>query len=510
MDLKNIPKLKSGEEADIAFVLEGTYPFIRGGVSSWVHQLIRGLPHYTFALIFLGDRKENYTEMRYELPDNVVDLSFFFIMEEGNPPQMAAHKGSKHLFYRIKQMHHGFQQNSDIDFGQIIKMLIKGSAKHQPITHTDFLYSEEAWDFISKQYENNTSDSSFLSYFWTIRVLHIPIFVLLDAAKKIPKARVYHTVSTGYAGLFSAMISSVTDKPVILTEHGIYTKERKIELSQVSWINDAQEKFGAGLNEDFSYLRQLWIRFFETIGDITYQAADPIITITEGNRRRQIADGAEATKVSVIPNGVDLHRFKGVRESRPKKAPLVIGFIGRVVPIKDVKTFYRAIRSVSDQLPEIQAWIIGGEDEDPKYAMECRDLMSSLGLEDTIVYKGFCDVAAMMAEVGVVALSSISEGLPLVILEAFASGRPCVATDVGACKELIEGATEEDKALGAAGGVVDIADSEGLADEIIKLFADADYWQQACTSAVNRVEKYFNEDSLFESYEQVYRTALEK
>ena len=510
MDLKNIPKLAAGEEADIAFVLEGTYPFIRGGVSSWIHQLIVGLPQYTFALIFLGDRKENYTEMRYELPDNVVDLSFFFIMEEGNPPQMVAHKGSKQLFLKIKQMHQSFQKGSDVNFGQIIKMLIKGSARHKPITHADFLYSEEAWDFISKQYEKNTSDSSFLSYFWTIRVLHIPIFVLLGAVKNIPKAKVYHTVSTGYAGLFSAMIHSVTNKPVILTEHGIYTKERKIELSQVSWINDAQEKFGAGLNEDFSYLRQLWIRFFETIGDITYKAADPIITITEGNRRRQISDGADSNKVSVIPNGVDLNRFKKVRDSRPEKAPLVIGFIGRVVPIKDVKTFYRAIRSVTDQLPDIQAWIIGGEDEDPKYAEECRDLMSSLGLEDTIVYKGFCDVAAVMADVGVVALSSISEGLPLVILEAFASGRPCVATDVGACKELIEGATEEDKALGAAGGVVDIADSEGLADEMIKLFEDADYWQQACTSAVNRVEKYFNEEGLFESYEKVYQKALEK
>jgi glycosyltransferase involved in cell wall biosynthesis len=510
VDLKNSPKLAEGEEADIAFVLEGTYPFIRGGVSSWVHQLIVGLPQYTFALVFLGDRAENYTEMKYELPDNVVDLSLFFIMEEGNPPQMKAHKGNKNLFVKIKQMHNSFQNNSDIDFGKIIRMLIKGSAKHEPIKRADFLYSEEAWDFISKQYEKNTADSSFLSYFWTIRVLHIPIFVLLDAVKKIPKAKVYHTVSTGYAGLFSAMIQSVTEKPIILTEHGIYTKERKIELSQVSWINDAQEKFGAGLNEDFSYLRQLWIRFFETIGDITYQAADPIITITEGNRRRQISDGANSEKVSVIPNGVDLHRFKGVRDSRPKKPPLVIGFIGRVVPIKDVKTFYRAIRSVTDQLPNIEAWIIGGEDEDPKYATECRDLMSSLGLEEVIVYKGFCDVAAVMADVGVVALSSISEGLPLVILEAFASGRPCVATDVGACKELIEGATEEDKALGAAGGVVDIADSEGLADEMIKLLVDADYWHQACTSAVNRVEKYFNEEGLFESYEQVYRSALEK
>ncbi len=510
MELDKSLTLATGEQADIALILEGTYPYIQGGVSSWIHQIINGLPHFTFALIFLGDRKENYSEMKFKLPSNVVHLSSYFIMEEGKPPQIAAHKGNRKQFEKIRMMHQSFQRNSNIDFGEIMRDLIKGSRHHKPIKPADFLYSEEAWAFISEQYENNTADSSFLSYFWTIRVLHAPLFVLLEAVKDVPDARVYHTISTGYAGLFGAMIQSIKQKPTILTEHGIYTKERKIELSQVSWINDAQEKFGAGLSDDFSYLRRLWIRFFETIGKITYDATNPIITLTEGNRRRQIADGADPEKVIVIPNGVDLDRFKAVRESRPETPPLVIGFIGRVVPIKDVKTFIRAMRAIFDQLPEVKVWIIGGEDEDPKYAKECRDLVSSFGLEETIIYKGFCNVAEVMADVGVVVLSSISEGLPLVILEGFASGRPCVATDVGACRELIEGGSDEDKKLGAAGAVVNIADSEALADEVVKLFVNTDYWHQACTSAVDRVEKYFNEDGLFESYQKIYLSAMGK
>lgn len=47
-------KRKQPYIADIALLLEGTYPFIRGGVSSWVHQMISGLPEYRFALVFLG------------------------------------------------------------------------------------------------------------------------------------------------------------------------------------------------------------------------------------------------------------------------------------------------------------------------------------------------------------------------------------------------------------------------------------------------------------------------
>jgi glycosyltransferase involved in cell wall biosynthesis len=114
-----------------------------------------------------------------------------------------------------------------------------------------------------------------------------------------------------------------------------------------------------------------------------------------------------------------------------------------------------------------------------------------------------------MADIGVVVLSSISEGLPLVMLEAFAGGRPVVATDVGACRELIEGGTHEDQALGKAGAVVNIADSEALANKIIHFLTDAEDWQKACRVAQRRVEKYYSQDDLFDRYQTIYREQLE-
>ena len=508
MGVNDFSKLPKNKKADIALVLEGTYPFIRGGVSSWVHQIICGLPEIKFALIFIGDKKENYQELKYSLPDNVVHLSSFYIMEQVKVPEPKPRKGNKKAFSHIKAMHDNFQNQHDSDFGHlIIEKVIKDLTDGKTMNYKDFLYSEEAWSFITDCYHQSANNSAFLSYFWTIRAMHVPIFAMLDALNKVPDACVYHTISTGYAGLFSVMLHHTKNTPVILTEHGIYTKERKIELSQVDWLNDAQEGAGSGLNVDFSYLRRLWIRFFETIGKMTYHTVDAVYAITEGNRRKQIADGADSEKVAVVSNGVDLDQFKVVRESRPDKPPLVVGFIGRVVSIKDVKTFIRTIRTVSDEFPEMQAWIIGGEDEDPAYASECRDLIDSLNLEESIIYKGFCNVADVMADIGVVVLSSISEGLPLVILEAFASGRPVVSTDVGACRELVEGGSDEDKQLGSAGAIVNIADSEALANQISRLFSDSEYWQQACLSAEKRVKKYYNEDVLFEKYREIYRTA---
>ena len=137
-------------------------------------------------------------------------------------------------------------------------------------------------------------------------------------------------------------------------------------------------------------------------------------------------------------------------------------------------------------------------------------MISSLGLTEQMIYKGFCHVAEILPQLGCVVLSSISEGVPLVIMEAFASGIPIISTDVGACRELIEGGSKEDRALGIAGAVVPIADSEGLATEIVKLLKETDYWQQCCAVAEKRADRYFDEKNLFNQYRKIYQKILEQ
>ncbi len=110
-----------------------------------------------------------------------------------------------------------------------------------------------------------------------------------------------HSISTGYAGFLATLLKHKRDIPFILTEHGIYTKERKIDLAQADWIEDPREAFGSSLDADVSYVRRLWIRFFEGIGRVAYDAADPIISLYEGNRLRQIQDGADKSTYACYP-----------------------------------------------------------------------------------------------------------------------------------------------------------------------------------------------------------------
>ena len=54
----------TADRADIALLLEGTFPYVSGGVSSWVNQIIRAFPEYRFAIVFLGSRREDCNSLR--------------------------------------------------------------------------------------------------------------------------------------------------------------------------------------------------------------------------------------------------------------------------------------------------------------------------------------------------------------------------------------------------------------------------------------------------------------
>ena len=247
------------------------------------------------------------------------------------------------------------------------------------LTLDDFLHSEESWEIICDRYRRFCTDPSFVDYFWTVRIMHQPLWLLARIAKDLIPVRALHAVSTGYAGFLGALLHQARGVPLILSEHGIYTKERKIDLFKSEWIRDNRNVFQSDPTE-LSYFRKMWMGFFEWMGRFCYDAADPIIALYEANRLRQVADGADAARTFNIPNGISLPRFTPLRALRPASPPPVLCLIGRVVPIKDIKTFIRAMRRVVNQMPAAEGWIAGPEDEDRAYAQECHDLVRSLGL----------------------------------------------------------------------------------------------------------------------------------
>lgn len=502
------PLFPRADAVDVLLLLEGTFPYVAGGVSSWVDQMIRGFPDIKFGAIFIGSRREDYGPLRYELPPNLVHLETVFLYQQDLPNEekvkskpLSAHPD---IMPRVERMHELFNGHlGHADCPVLFASLMDEAAPGGKLERDVFLHSREAWEFIKKSYRRNSTDPSFVDYFWTVRTIHAPFWVLRDAAARAPRARIYHAISTGYAGVLGTILKHRAPRPFVLSEHGIYVKERKIDLYQAQWVKDNRNAFERDPSQ-ISYFRQLWIRFFEHLGYITYQAADDIVALYEANRQRQLLDGAPAERTRNIPNGIPLAKFRPLRRAPDAAVPPVLCLIGRVVPIKDVKTFIRAMRKVSRHLPTAEAWIAGPLEEDPGYVAECRELVRFLGLEDRVKFLGYQQMTELLPKVGVVVLSSISEALPLVVLEGYAAGVPALTTDVGSCRQLVYGLEGEDAKLDAAGRVVRIADPEALADGALALLANPAAWQAASRAAVQRVERYYSQDLLFERYRELY------
>ena len=146
---------------------------------------------------------------------------------------------------------------------------------------------------------------------------------------------------------------------------------------------------------------------------------------------------------------------------------------------------------------------------DRDYAVECRALVENLELQEHVKFLGFQKVEDIFRQIGLLVLTSISEALPLVILEGFASGVPAVATDVGSCRELIQGGHPEDKALGLAGAVVSIASPEATAQSALELLQDESVWKDAQSAGLKRVEAYYTQKDMFANYGSVYQEAFD-
>lgn len=492
--------------ADICLLLEGTWPYVRGGVSSWVNQLILGLPDFTFSVVFIGGQREAYGERQYRIPANVVHIEEHFLESAWRPVEALGRVGHEGAGETLRQMHR-YLHDPGIPEEALGEGLLDTLASGR-LCLEDVLRSRSSWEAITEGYTRHCSDPSFVNYFWTLRTMQAPLIMLSQVAARLPRARALHSISTGYAGLLGAVLQRRWQCAYLLSEHGIYTKERKIDLTQASWISEGpDEALRTGLDTEFSYIRNLWIRFFERIGLLTYRAADPIISLYAGNRQRQIADGAHPSRTRVVPNGIAMAAWTDALQRRPAGIAPVVGLVGRVVPIKDVKTFIRAMRGVVSAIPEAEGWVVGPEEEDRAYAAECRSLVASLGLEGKVKFLGFRQIHDLLPNLGLMVLTSISEAQPLVILEAWAAGTPVVSSDVGSCRELIEGAADESPPLGCAGEVVAIADPQATARAIIGLLGNPERWRAAQAVGLERVNRYYTEALMLDRYRNLYRNA---
>jgi glycosyltransferase involved in cell wall biosynthesis len=395
----------------VCLVSEGSYPFITGGVSSWVQDLIRNIPEVDFTLFTISPSADQ--ELRYDLPENVVDHVDIVLTENTVKPKRITHE--KELFKEVQQAHGSMYKGGSPSFESMIRYIPEGAnlseiaAKHP-----------KGWQMITHANQQKNPVYPFSDYFWAWKSAHEMLFRVLAGTP--PESDIFHAVSTGFAGLGAMAAQIRRKKPFILTEHGLYHKEREIEIRKSSYVR--------------GYQRDMWTKLYNKVSEVCYKSADVVTALFEENRRKQMELGAPAHRCRVIPNGIDVARYSSVQ--RIKKQGFHIGLVGRVVPIKDIKTFISCCKVISQHIPEALFYCIGPTDEDPDYYEDCMKLVKSLRIEDRFFFTGRQNVLEYYAYLDVMLLTSIREAQPLVILEAWSAGVPVVATKVGNVAEMLD------------------------------------------------------------------------
>ena len=466
----------------ICVIAEGCYPFVPGGVSSWLQQLIQRMPQHEFVVWAIGAQEKQRGKFAYKLPENVVkvvDVYLDAVIHE------TLHKNPRQ--YKLTDAQRRATQamlSSQSPEWEEIFNLFKGDR----LKGVEFLLNRDFFSILQEICLEQYPYVGFTDFFWTIRSMFLPLLYLMGG--KPPEADLYHSVSAGYAGVLGSMAAQHYKKPYVLTEHGIYTREREEEILRTDWVPP--------------HFKDLWINMFYMFTRCAYQYADQVTSLFLRASHIQQEIGCDADKCTVIRNGVHVERFINIPPKKPDGF-IDIGAVVRIVPIKDIKTMLYSFSRVCAEFPKVRLHIMGPTEEDDEYYNECLQLKSDLEL-DNVIFTGRVNVQEYMERIDFTLLTSISEGQPLAVLEAMAAGRPAVTTNVGCCRELLDG---EDDGLGSAGFCVPVMHQGELADAMLTLCRDEALRRQMGEVGRKRAHAFYQHDQMIDSYLKTYQTAAD-
>lgn len=242
-------------------------------------------------------------------------------------------------------------------------------------------------------------------------------------------------------------------------------------------------------------LRTLIRSYESTMGRFIVRRSDHVIAVSNAVGEHAGRMGGSATRVTVIPNGVDMARF--CPGSNGGNSGQKVLFVARLVPNKGPDTLLRAVPGVLDRHPQAQFAFVG----DGPLRSSLEQLAERLDVARSVHFMGLRDdVPELMRESTVFVRPSSLEGMPLTVLEAMASGVPVVATPVAGTAELL--------ADGTNGFAIPVDADAELATAVCKLLDDRPLAERMGRRGRQIVESGYSWDAVVDRTEQVYEREL--
>ena len=463
---------------DITLITEGTYPHHLGGVSVWCDQLIREVSEHHFNLLAISCTGEERDV--WEMPANVSRVETVPLWAP--TPRRALGRSSRNEFRVVLERF--FRSLSVDNNDDSFVTSLQGLAEFaQAGLLTAAMSSEDAVDTLMAVSpvcsERPGRAAARLSVADAVDVLLSLEHSLRPLGPLPPRADLCHSTANGLGVLPALAAKWAWGTPFLLTEHGVYLREFYL------WNKPGLLSQPA---------RAISLRFLKLLVETAYKSADIVAPVCRYNRLWEIANGTPSGRIRPVYNGVDPKVFRPATEE-PDVPTLV--FVGRIDPLKDVETLLRAFAEVRRAIPECRLRVFGPTPDGAEdYMAKCAALSAELGLDDgSATFEGkICPPAPAYHAGHVVLLTSISEGLPFVVLEAMASARPVVATDVGGVPE----------AIGDAGILVPPRDPSAIAAACLRLLRHPSERRALGAAARSRVLQHFTTERCFRAYRDLY------
>jgi polysaccharide biosynthesis protein PelF len=507
---------------DVAIVMESTYPYLKGGVSAVVHDIVTTNPEITYGIIHITwDSAAPSTDL-YGVPDNVLWVHPVYLsMQEHRASFMSLTPGAlgmngrerRALAERLFDALHAITRGDMEPMWNLYDEGMNPRTRRYPIWallgSREFLHTLQLrWDALGL---------SLSETFWLMREFFSLSYALL--ADDIPRANVYHAHTTGYASLMSAAASRQHKARFLLTEHNLYVRDTVNTLIGRNMAlrvrrNDWREF-------DVTPHQRAWMAWWIEMGRFCYPSAHHITYLYPDavDEARELGAPLRDDVISIVPNGMVVRKFDDAYRQRLDALEQVIrddkrtwrfAYIARVVPIKGLLEFIDSARLLRDR--GFTNWtldILGPTDHvEAGYLQQCLTKIEKFGLQEQFFFRGTVNVPAVIGDFDLLVLPSFNEGQPMVVLEAMTAAVPTVGTEVGGMRQLIGDRLvhHTGRSWDACGLLVDPSDVVGgMADAIQDLMANLEDYEYLARNARGRVEDFFQLHEAMALYYRLYR-----
>ena len=391
----------------VLLATEGTYPYHRGGVSTWCHALTTQLAEIDFTLLAIT--MHPYLQSQYALAPNVRSVVTVPLWGTEDPAEYGHHHTfTDYLRRRWATTSRDVERDYVPVYAAFLQEIATPGARslalgnillgmHEHFHNFDYHRTHaypSVWrtfvDVMLRAWHRTHPDEPDPSLADLVDASRLLFRLMLPLAADVPRTDLTHSAAAAFCGLPCIIAKLQSKTPYLLTEHGVYLREQYLNV---------------GRSVKSPFVRWFLLRLMNAITDVNYAFADQISPVCQYNTRWELWRGVEPARIRVIYNGVNPDTFHPAPRT-PNSRPTVVN-VGLIFPLKGQLDLIDAVGLVRQAVPDVELQMFGSPSDDDYYR-ECLRRVQNLGLEHHVTFAGTTkEPWTMLQRADVVALAQM-------------------------------------------------------------------------------------------------------